>query len=179
MVEVISCLNHDGSEVKNDLRWGVYVTFAAQDDYAARCFAEYGLITDDTGLYTAMYKPWHLIGLELGMSVASVALRGEPTGAPVGWRGDVVSVAKRDLDAGEMLDGEGGATVWGKLMPAADSLTLGGLPLGLAHDVKLKVPIAMGQPVRWRDVEIDETAHAVRVRREMETVFAPAAQAAE
>jgi predicted homoserine dehydrogenase-like protein len=155
------------------------VTFAAQDDYAARCFAEYGLITDDTGLYTAMYKPWHLIGLELGMSVASVALRGEPTGAPVGWRGDVVSVAKRDLDAGEMLDGEGGATVWGKLMPAADSLTLGGLPLGLAHDVKLKVPIAMGQPVRWRDVEIDETAHAVRVRREMETVFAPAAQAAE
>jgi len=179
MVEVISCLNRDGSEVKNDLRWGVYVTFAAQDDYAARCFAEYGLITDDSGLYTAMYKPWHLIGLELGMSVASAALRGEPTGAPTGWRGDVVSVAKRDLDAGEMLDGEGGATVWGKLMPAADSQALGGLPLGLAHDVKLKTPIAMGQPVRWRDVEIDETAHAVRTRREMETVFAPAAQAAE
>ncbi len=179
MVEVISCLNRDGTEVQNDLRWGVYVTFAARDDYAARCFAEYGLITDDTGLYTAMYKPWHLIGLELGMSVASAALRGEPTGAPNGWRGDVVSVAKRDLAAGEMLDGEGGSTVWGKLMPAADSLALGGLPLGLAHDVKLKTPIAMGQPVRWRDVEIDETAHAVRIRREMEAVFAPAAQAAE
>ena len=74
----------------------------------------------------------------------------------MGWCGDVVSVAKRDLAAGEMLDGEGGSTVWGKLMPAGDSLALGGLPLGLAHDVKLKTPIAMGQPVRWRDVEIDE-----------------------
>ena len=179
MVEVISCLNRDGSDVANDLRWGVYVTFAAQDDYAARCFAEYGLITDDSGLYTAMYKPWHLIGLELGISVASAALRGEATGAPTGWRGDVVSVAKRDLAAGEMLDGEGGSTIWGKLMPAADSLALGGLPLGLAHDVKLKNPIATGQPVRWQDVEIDDTVHAVRVRREMEAVFAPAAQAAE
>jgi predicted homoserine dehydrogenase-like protein len=179
MVEVISCLNRDGTNVANDLRWGVYVTFAAQDDYAARCFAEYGLITDDSGLYTAMYKPWHLIGLELGISVASAALRGEPTGAPIGWRGDVVSVAKRNLAAGEMLDGEGGSTVWGKLMPAADSLALGGLPLGLAHDVKLKNPIAEGQPVRWQDVDIDETTHAVRVRREMEAAFAPAAQAAE
>ena len=179
MVEVISCLNRDGSDVANDLRWGVYVTFAARDDYAAGCFAEYGLITDDSGLYTAMYKPWHLIGLELGISVASVALRGEATGAPTGWRGDVVSVAKRGLAAGEMLDGEGGSTVWGKLMPAADSLALGGLPLGLAHDVTLKNPIAAGQTVRWQDVEIDDTAHAVRVRREMEAVFAPAAQAAE
>ena len=179
MVEVISCLNRDGTDVQNDLRWGVYVTFAAQDDYAARCFAEYGLVTDDSGLYTAMYKPWHLIGLELGISVASAALRGEATGAPIAWRGDVVATAKRDLAVGEMLDGEGGSTVWGKLMPAADSMALGGLPLGLAHDVTLKNPIATGQPVRWQDVEIDGTSHAVRFRREMEAAFAPAARAAE
>jgi len=179
IVEVISCLNRDGSDVLNDLRWGVYVTFAARNDYASRCFAEYGLITDESGIYTAMYKPWHLIGLELGVSVASVALRKEPTGAPTGWRGDVVSVAKRDLAAGEILDGEGGSTVWGKLMPAADSLALGGLPLGLSHDVTLKNAVAAGKPVRWQDVEVDETDHAVRFRREMEAAFAPAAQAAE
>ena len=179
MVEVISCLNRDGTDVTNDLRWGVYVTFAAQDDYAARCFAEYGLVTDESGVYTAMYKPWHLIGLELAISVASAALRGEPTGAPLGWNGDVVSVAKRDLAAGEMLDGEGGSTVWGKLMPAADSLALGGLPIGLAHGVKLTNPIATGQPVRWQDVEVDETGTAVRIRREMEKAFAPRARAAE
>jgi predicted homoserine dehydrogenase-like protein len=179
MVEVISCLNRDGTDVTNDLRWGVYVTFAAQDDYAARCFAEYGLITDESGVYTAMYKPWHLIGLELAVSVASAALRGEPTGASRGWNGDVVATAKRDLAAGEMLDGEGGSTVWGRLMPAADSLTLGGLPIGLAHGVKLKSPIATGRPVRWQDVEIDAADPAVRVRREMEAAFAPKARAAE
>ncbi len=179
MVEVISCLNRDGTDVTNDLRWGVYVTFAAQDDYAARCFTEYGLVTDESGIYTAMYKPWHLIGLELAVSVASAALRGEPTGASRGWNGDVVATAKRDLAAGETLDGEGGSTVWGKLMPAADSLALGGLPIGLSHSVKLKNSIETGQPVRWQDVEIDESDTAVRVRREMERDFAPRARAAE
>lgn len=179
MVEVISCLNRDGTAVENDLRWGVYVTFAAQDDYAARCFSEYGLVTDESGLYTAMYKPWHLIGLELAISVASAALRSEPTGAPQGWNGDVVAVAKRGLAAGEALDGEGGSTVWGRLMPAADSLALGGLPIGLANNVMLKNPIETGQPVRWQDVDIDETADAVRTRREMEQAFAPKARAAE
>ena len=179
MVEVVSSLNRDGSAVERDLRWGVYVTFAAQDDYAARCFSEYGLVTDESGLYTAMYKPWHLIGLELTVSVASAALRGEPTGAPQGWRGDVVAVAKRDLAAGETLDGEGGATVWGRLMPAADSLALGGLPIGLAHAVTLKTPVATGAPVRWRDVTIDETGDTVRTRREMEQAFATTARAAE
>src|SRR4051812_12653662 len=136
-VEVISSLERDGRPVFRDLRWGVYVTFAGRNAYVERCFKEYGLLTDDTGQYTAMYKPYHLIGLELGISVASVGLRREPTGVPRGWRGDVVATAKRALRAGETLDGEGGYTVYGKLMPAADSRALGGLPLGLAHGVKL------------------------------------------
>jgi predicted homoserine dehydrogenase-like protein len=151
----------------------VYVTFAADSDYVRRCFREYGLVTDPGGNYSAMYKPSHLIGLELGISVASVGLRGEPTGAPAGFRGDVVATAKRDLAAGEVLDGEGGYLVYGKLMPAADSLRLGGLPLGLAHEVKLRKPVTAGAPVTWDDVEIDADDEAVRFRREMEQVFAP------
>ena len=174
-VEVVSCLNRDGSDVERDLRWGVYVTFEAPSDYVETCFAEYGLVTDATGRYTAMYRPWHLIGLELGVSVASVALRGEPTGVATGFRGDAVAVAKRDLAAGETLDGEGGFTVWGKLMPAAGSLALGGLPIGLAHGVTLKNPVALGAPLRWADVEIDESAESVRIRREMESTFAGSA----
>ncbi len=55
-----------------------------------------------------MYKPFHLIGLELSISVLSAALRGEPTGSTREWCGDVAAVAKRDLKAGETLDGEGG-----------------------------------------------------------------------
>ena len=115
-VEVISSVHRDGSPVTNDLRWGVFVVFEAPNDYAARCFQEYGVVTDSTGRVSALYRPFHLIGLELNVSILSAALRGEATGAPTGFRGDVVSTAKRDLRAGEMLDGEGGACVWGKLM---------------------------------------------------------------
>ena len=171
-VEVISSVERDGRPVFRDLRWGVYVTFAGGSDYVRQCFKEYGLITDATGEYSSMYKPFHLIGLELGISVASVGVRGEATGVATGFRGDVVATAKRDLRAGEMLDGEGGFTVYGKLMPAADSLACGGLPLGLAHKVKLKSAISAGRPVRWIDVEFDATSNAVKFRREMERVFA-------
>jgi predicted homoserine dehydrogenase-like protein len=167
-VEVISSLERDGRPVFRDLRWGVYVTFAGGSEYVERCFREYGLVTDPAGKVSAMYKPYHLIGLELGISVASVGLRGEPTGAPVAFNGDVVATAKRDLAAGEMLDGEGGFTVYGKLRPAAQSLREGGLPLGLAHHVRLCRAVAAGQPVRWDDVEIDTALPAVRFRREME-----------
>ncbi|HEY3533877.1 MAG TPA: Gfo/Idh/MocA family oxidoreductase [Casimicrobiaceae bacterium] len=170
-VEVISSLERDGRPVFRDLRWGVYVTFRAGSTYVERCFREYGLATDDSGEYTAMYKPYHLIGLELGISVASVGLRKEPTGVARGFRGDVVATAKRDLREGETLDGEGGYTVYGKLMPAKDSLALGGLPLGLAHRVKLTRPIASGQPVKWTDVAIDADSTAVKLRREMEATF--------
>ena len=170
-VEVISSLERDGRPVFRDLRWGVYVTFEAPSDYVRRCFAEYGLVTDPSGRYAAMYKPYHLIGLELGISVASAALRGEATGSATGFRGDAVATAKRDLAAGEVLDGEGGFTVYGRLMPAADSLALGGLPIGLAHGVRLTRGVKAGESVRWADVAARESDEAVQVRREMEALF--------
>ena len=167
-VEVISCLERDGRPVFRDLRWGVYVTFAAGSDYVRRCFKEYGLVTDASGEYSSMYKPFHLIGLELGVSVASIGLRREPTGAATAWRGDVVATAKRALREGELLDGEGGFTVFGKLMPAAASVAGGYLPLGLAHRVRLRSSVAAGQPLRWSDVDVDARSQAVMFRREME-----------
>ena len=170
-VEVISSLERDTRPVFRDLRWGVYVTFAADSEYVARCFREYGLVTDPSGQYSAMYKPYHLIGLELGITVASIGVRGESTGAPICWHGDVVATAKRDLAAGEILDGEGGFTVYGKLFPAQESIALGGLPLGLAHGVKLIKPVKAGQAVSWSDVAFDANSTAVKFRREMETVF--------
>jgi predicted homoserine dehydrogenase-like protein len=174
MVEVVSCLERDGRPVFRDLRWGVYVVLKAPNAYARTCFQEYGLKTDASGWYAAMYKPYHLIGLELAISVLSAALRGEPTGQPQDWRGDVAAVAKRRLRAGETLDGEGGYTVWGKLMPAERSLAEGALPIGLAHNVLLKSDIAAGAVVRWSDVALPDT-EAVAVRREMQRRFAPRA----
>ncbi len=173
-VEVISSLERDGRPVFRDLRWGVYVTFAAESEYVRRCFKEYGIVTDPSGEYASMYKPSHLIGLELGVSVASAALRQEATGAATGWRGDCVATAKRPLAAGETLDGEGGYTVWGKLMTAADSAAKRALPIGLAHKVKLKRDVPEGRAVSWDDVEYDANADAVKVRREMERAFGAA-----
>jgi predicted homoserine dehydrogenase-like protein len=170
-VEVVSSLERDGRPVFRDLRWGVYVTFVAESAYVERCFHEYGLHTDDSGRYAAMYKPYHLIGLELGISVASVGLRREPTGAPRAFHADVVATAKRDLRAGDVLDGEGGYTVFGKLMPAQDSLAADALPLGLAHGVKLVRDVAQGRAVGWQDIACDSANVAVRVRREMEVEF--------
>ena len=170
-VEVISSLRADGTPIPYDIRFGVFVVFEGETEYIQRCFSEYGVKTDPSGRYACLYKRWHLIGLEVGISVASVGLRGESTGCATGWRADAVAVAKKNLSAGEMLGGEGGYTVVGRLMPAADSLAQGALPLGLAHGWKMLRPVAAGQAVRWSDVAVDTNATAVRVRREMEQLF--------
>jgi predicted homoserine dehydrogenase-like protein len=167
-VEVISSLQRNGTAVDRDLRWGVYVTFEARTDYAVQCFAEYGVRTDPTGRYGALYRPYHMIGLELGVSIASAVLRGEPTGTPTGFRGDVTTVAKRDLRAGETLDGEGGFMVFGKLAPARASLAQHALPMGLASGFKLRKDVPAGAVVSWNDVDVDESILAVRLRRELQ-----------
>ncbi len=171
MVEVISSLETDGRAIPYDIRMGVWVTVEAETDYIKHCFEEYNAHTDPSGRYFTLYKRWHLIGLEVGVSVASVALRGEPTGVPTAWNADVVATAKRDLQPGDLLDGEGGFTVWGKLQPARASLAMGGLPLGLAHGVRVLRPVRKGQCLCWADVAVDTGTHAWQVRKEMEQTF--------
>ena len=170
MVEVISSLEADGRAIPYEIRMGVWVTVEAETDYIKNCFEEYKAHTDPSGRYFTLYKRWHLIGLEVGVSVASVALRGEATGVATGWHADVVATAKRDLKPGELLDGEGGYTVWGKLLPASTSKKMGGLPLGLAHNIKLIRPVKKGQSLTWDDVQMDNS-RAYAVRREMEALF--------
>ncbi len=171
VTEVTSSVYRDGRDVPHHLALGTYVVFEGDTEYARRCFKEYAMLPDRTGKYAALYRPIHMIGLELGISVASAALRNEATGAPNGFRSDVVATAKRALKAGEMLDGEGGFCVWGRQTPADVSLERELLPLGLAHDVKLKRDIAEGQALRWSDVAYDPNDPAVKIRREMEAAF--------
>jgi predicted homoserine dehydrogenase-like protein len=171
MVEVISSLEANGRKIPYDIRMGVWVTVEAETDYIKNCFEEYNAHTDPSGRYFTLYKRWHLIGLEVGMSVASVALRKEATGVAHCWNADVVATAKRDLKPGEILDGEGGYTVWGKLLPATKSVAMGGLPLGLAHDIKLIRDVKKGQSLCWDDVVVDTSTHAYKIRQELETKF--------
>ena len=163
-VEVVSSLERDGRPVFKDLRWGVYVVLKAPNDYAAACFRQYGMNTDSTGQYSAMYKPFHLIGLELNISILSAALLGRSTGTTQQFKGDVVATAKTALKAGQFLDGEGGYTVWGKLYPAARSVAEDSLPIGLAHNVQLKKEIPAGQVISWSDVKINKNDPAVQLR---------------
>ena len=156
MVETVSSLERDGRPVFRDLRWGVYVVFEAPNDYAAACFRQYGLPTDATGRFAAMHKPYHLIGLELSVSVLSAALRGEPTGQAREMRGTVAAVAKRDLKVGEILDGEGGYTVWGKAQPVSRARTA--LPIGLAHRVAMRRDVARGTVLSFDDVALGADA---------------------
>ena len=171
VTEVTSSVYRDGTDVAQSLVMGTYVVFETDSAYSEECFREYSMLPDKTGKYASLYRPIHMIGLELGISVASAALRKEPTGAPIMFNSDVVATAKRKLKAGEMLDGEGGFCVWGKQTPADASLKHGYLPLGLAHQVKLKTDIEEGQRLKWADVEYDPNSLAVRVRREMEAAF--------
>jgi len=171
VTEVVSSVYRDGRDVPHHLALGTYVVVEGESDYARRCFREYHLLADRSGRYAALYRPIHRIGLVLGVSVASAALRKEPTGAPSAFRSDVVATAKRALKQDEVLDGEGGFCVFGRQVPAARSLAEGLLPLGLAHDVKLRRDVAEGERLKWSDVAYDPGGLAVRVRREMEAAF--------
>ena len=170
-VEVVSSLERDGRPVFKDLRWGVYAVLEAPNDYAASCFKQYGMNTDDTGRFSAMYKPFHLIGMELNISIFSAALLNQATGQTQKFTGDVVSTSKRNLKKGEILDGEGGSTVWGKLVPSNLSLSIEALPIGLAHSVKLKNDVKQNEIVKWSDVEFSLNDPAIAYRRSMETDF--------
>ncbi|MAA91762.1 MAG: flagellar biosynthesis protein FlgA [Deltaproteobacteria bacterium] len=171
MVEVISSLQPDGTPIDYDIRMGVWVTVEAETEYIKNCFEEYNAHTDPSGKYFTLYKRWHLIGLEVGMSVASVAIRQEATGVAQNWVADVASTAKRDLHPGDTLDGEGGYTVWGKLLPASTSLKKGAVPLGLAHQVKVLRDVSKGSVVTWNDVSMDTSTRAYAFRKEFEKEF--------
>ncbi|MCU1438713.1 MAG: hypothetical protein JWP66_1800 [Naasia sp.] len=170
VVETLSSMERDGRPVFRDLRWGVYVTFEAPTAFVAQQFKYCHLQTDSTGRFAAMYKPFHIVGLELGISVLSAALRREPTGQSRWFRGDVVAAAKRDLAAGETLDGEGGYTVSGRLMPAELSVASGALPIGLAHNVQLRRPVARGAVVTRDDIAPLPDSLTMQLRRETEAL---------
>lgn len=179
LVDIAASQEPDGREVFNNIRYGVFVTFKAHNEYARACFKQYGLLTDPSGWYASMWRPFHIIGLETSISVLSAVLRNEPTGCSKEFRGDAVATAKKDMQPGEMLDGEGGYAVWANAIPASRSLDLKALPIGLAHNVKLKRPIKKDQIVSFDDVEIVNDLDVVKLRRDMEDRFRPAKMAAE
>jgi len=167
-VEVINSLDENGDMIDYDIRKGVWVTLKSANDYQQNCFEEYKVQTDDSGKYFTSYKRWHLIGLELGMSVANVGIRQEATGVAKEFLSDVVTIAKRDLKVGEVLDGEGGYTVSGDIRPSNISVKKNYLPLGLTAGVKMLRDVKANSILSYDDISIEHQTNAYKLRKSLE-----------
>ena len=171
-VDVMSSFTRAGEKIPHNTQEGVFVVVKAVNDYVSGCLAEHPWGPDPTKQYAALYRPYHYIGLELNMSIANAALRKVATGTPMGFFADVVATAKKDLKAGDLLDGEGGYAAWGQLVSASRSLDVKGLPMALSHSVKLLRDVARGSLLSWEDIEMsDALATAVKIRRETEKLL--------
>jgi len=163
-VEVISSIDRKKNQIENDLRWGVYIVIKAQNNYVKNCFKEYGMVTDNSGEYSAIWRPYHYVGLELAQSIYSIALDRKPTGYTKFFNADVVSVAKKDLASGEILDGEGGFASRGRLVASKDSIGGNFLPLGLSDGAKTKKSIKKDEFIKIDDVEISWKQEVLKAR---------------
>ncbi|MBV8355543.1 MAG: flagellar biosynthesis protein FlgA, partial [Candidatus Eremiobacteraeota bacterium] len=173
ILDVVTYLYDERHEVPDHIRYGVFVAFTSESAYARRCFGEYGMYTDPSGKNTALWRPYHLIGLEIGVSIANVALRGEPTGAPAfGPVGETYCATRKKLRAGEIVDGEGGYAAYGLLTTAERARRERLVPMGLATGLKLKRDVERDHPISEDDVEFDESSAAWKLRREQDRIFA-------
>jgi len=163
-VEVISSIDKNKIQIPNDLRWGVYIVIKAQNNYAKNCFIEYGMITDKSGYYSAIWRPYHYIGLELAQSIYSIALDKKSTGHTKFFNADVISVAKKDLSVGERLDGEGGFAARGKLVSSKNSVENNFLPLGLSDGAITQKIIKKDEFIKINDVAINWNQEVLKAR---------------
>ena len=163
-VEVISSIDLDKNDIPNDLRWGVYIVIKAKNEYVKNCFKDYGMVTDSSGNYSAIWRPYHYIGLELAQSIYSIALDNKATGFTKKYNADVASYAKKDLKIGDKLDGEGGFCARGKLITSQKSKDEKILPLGLTDNAILKKNINKDQVIRLDDVELNLPKEVIEAR---------------
>ena len=148
---------------------GVFIVAATEDPEQQR-YLKYCKLGDGP-LYT-FYVPFHLICLEAHLSLARAVLCHDATITPLGRQVvDVVATAKRDLAAGELLDGIGGFTVYGLCENASLAQECRLLPVGLAAGCRLRHPITKDQVIRYDDVELPEQSLVHRLRREQDEHF--------
>ncbi len=163
-VEVISSIDLEKKDIENDLRWGVYIVLKAKNEYVKNCFKDYGMVTDSSGNYSAIWRPYHYIGLELAQSIYSIALDNRATGFTKNYNAEVASIAKKDLKKGEKLDGEGGFCARGRLITSEKSKKEKILPLGLTDNAILKKDISKDEIIKLEDVDLNLPKEVVEAR---------------
>jgi predicted homoserine dehydrogenase-like protein len=162
VVELANSIAEDGkTPLERPLDMGVFVVIRTDHPFIQEDLK--GYIAIEGGKNFLLYRPYHLVAVEAPITIAKAALLGMPTGAPVGHTSDLITVAKKDLKPGEVLDGGGGYTVSGLIERADTSMKEGLLPLGLSAGATLKSGVAQGAAIRYADVEmVDSFVHAMR-----------------
>ncbi len=146
-----------------DVAPGVFVVVAAGDEGARRDIAYLKL---GEGPYHLLSRPFHLASLEAPISVARAVLYGEVTMAAAGPPlAECVAMAKRDLVAGDALDGIGGATVYGQAVDAAEARRERAVPIGLIAGARMRRNVPRGAPLNEDDVALDESQTIVALRK--------------
>jgi predicted homoserine dehydrogenase-like protein len=176
VVELANCVGPDGNDVTGGIANGVFVVLRTKNPILGEDLPFYGLpgsgVALGTGGYAAFYRPFHLCGIETPMSVAEAALLGRPTAAalptPVA---DVIAVAKRDLHAGDVLDGSGGKNVRAIIEKVEVARAERLLPEGLAYRVPVRRAVAQGEPITYDMVDLSDDSVAVRLRNEQDLLW--------
>ena len=163
-VEVISSIDLNKKDITNDLRWGIYIVIKAQNEYVKNCFKDYGMVTDSSGSYSAIWRPYHYIGLELAQSIYSISLDNKATGHTKNFNAEVASIAKKDLKIGEKLDGEGGYCARGRLISSSNSKKNRNLPLGLTDNAIMKKEVLKDEFISIDDVELNLQKEIIEAR---------------
>ena len=148
---------------------GVFV-LGYNTDAVRRDYMKYFKMGD--GPLYVFYVPYHLPHLEVPLTAARVVLFKDaavaPLGAPVC---DVITLAKRDLKAGEVLDGIGGFTCYGMIENSEICQSGNLLPMGLSEECSIKRDISKDQVITYEDVNLPESRLCVRLREEQNAYF--------
>lgn len=173
IVDVITRVRPDGEQIKNDIRWGVFVVVTTDSEDTRGLFKTYEQLRGGGGKNALVYRPHHLSGLEASISLIRAVLYNEPTGAPLPTApsAEVLAAAKHTLKPGEMLDGGGGYAVYGVAEKADIAREQNLLPLGLAENIRVVKEIPADGVVSYDDVELNEDSFLLRLRREQDRIF--------
>lgn len=145
---------------------GAFVVIHEEDPLKQAQLAYYKL---GNGPFYVFYTPFHLPHLQIASTIARAVIQHDPTVAPLdGPVCEVVTVAKRDLKAGESLDGIGGFTAYGLIENATDARAADALPIGLAEDCVLRCDKRKDEVVSFADVVLPAGRRADALWREQQ-----------
>lgn len=155
----------------NGIAPGVFVIISSDLPFVKH---EMNYLSMGEGPNWVLYRPYHLCSLETPLTVAKAVVDNTSTLVPMdgGLVCETVAVAKKDLKAGEMLDGIGGYTVYGVVDTHENMLKDNGVPLGvITKNTKLLKDVKKGQTITYDMVDLDDNSLIVQLRKLQDRFF--------